>query len=114
MNRLAISQAAAALLKALIARSGAARDRILLIDSKPVDWWSLTLAGERQFDRAPVSPPHSDAIANSMCAGLEDARRLPPECDCRGYRRRRYAVFVSRRLDQSQNRGADRRERLAQ
>ena len=73
MKRMVISQAASALLRALIARSGAPRDRILLIDVQSVDWRSLTMSGERHSIELRVSTPHSDAIAQRMCAGLEDA-----------------------------------------
>jgi hypothetical protein len=73
MIRMAISQSASALLRALIARSGAPRDRILLIDVQSVDWRSLTFTGERHSIELRISPPHSDAIVQRMCAGLEDA-----------------------------------------
>jgi hypothetical protein len=73
MNRIAISQAASALLRALIARSGAPRNRILLIDVQSVDWRSLTFTGERHSIELRVSAPHSDVVAERMCAGLEDA-----------------------------------------
>jgi hypothetical protein len=78
MNRIAMSQAASALLRALVARSGAARDRILLINVKSVEWCSLTFSGERHSIELRVSPPNSDAIANRMCAGLEDAEFCIP------------------------------------
>jgi hypothetical protein len=67
-----MSQAASALLRALIARSGAPRDRILLIDVRSVDWRSLTFTGERHWIELRVSAPHSAAIVERMCAGLED------------------------------------------
>jgi hypothetical protein len=68
-----MSQAASALLRALIARSGAPRDRILLIDVQSADWRSLTFTGERHSIELRCSPPHSDAIVERMCLGLEDA-----------------------------------------
>lgn len=73
MNRIAMSQAASALLRALIARSGAPRDRILLIDVESVDWRSLTFTGERHSIELRVSAPNSETIVERMCAGLEDA-----------------------------------------
>lgn len=73
MNRMAMSQAASALLRALIARSGAPRDRILLTDVQSVDWRSLTFTGERHSIELRVSAPHSEAVVERMCAGLEDA-----------------------------------------
>ncbi|MGN6848618.1 MAG: hypothetical protein ACTHJK_03930 [Sphingomicrobium sp.] len=73
MIRIAMSTAAAALLRALIARSGATRDRILLTDAKSVDWRSLTLNGERHVIDLRVSGPDSSEVVERMCAGLEDA-----------------------------------------
>jgi hypothetical protein len=74
MMKMAMSQAASALLRALIARSGAPRDRILLIDVQSVDWRSLTFTGERHSFDLRVSAPHSQAIVERMCSGLEDAQ----------------------------------------
>lgn len=73
MNRIAMSSAAAALLRALIARAGVPRDRILLTDVHSVDWRSLTFAGERHLIELRVRAPDSRAIAERMCAGLEEA-----------------------------------------
>jgi len=73
MNRIAMSQAASALLRAMIARSGVPRDRILLIDVQSVDWQSLTFTGERHSIELRVSAPHSETIVKRMCADLEDA-----------------------------------------
>jgi hypothetical protein len=78
MMKMAMSQAASALLRALIARSGAPRDRILLIDVQSVDWRSLTFTGERHSIDLRVSPPHSQAIIDRMCSGLEDAEFTIP------------------------------------
>ena len=78
MIKLTMSQAASALLRALIARSGAPRDRILLIDVQSVDWRSLTFTGERHSIELRVSPPHSQAIVERMCSGLEDAEFTIP------------------------------------
>lgn len=73
MNRMAMSAAASAVLRALIARSGAPRDRILLSDVRSVDWQSLTLTGERHEFMLRVPRSGSRAIVERMCAGLEDA-----------------------------------------
>lgn len=73
MLKIAMSSAASNLLRALIARAGVPRDRILLTDVRSTDWQSLTLTGERHVLELRVSPPHSDAIAKRMCVGLEDA-----------------------------------------
>jgi len=47
MNRIAMSSAAAALLRALTERAHVARDRTLLTDAESVDWRSLTFTDER-------------------------------------------------------------------
>ena len=73
MNRIAMSAAAASLLRALIARGGAPRDRILLTDAESVDWQSLTLTGERHVIRLRIPGPDSRQIAERICNGLEDA-----------------------------------------
>jgi hypothetical protein len=73
MIKIAMSQAASALLRALIARSGAPRDRILLIDVQSVDWRSLTFTGERHSIELRIAAPLSVAIAERMCSGLADA-----------------------------------------
>jgi hypothetical protein len=73
MLKIAISSAASNLLRALIARAGVPRDRILLTDIQSTDWQSLTLTGERHQFELRVSAPHSDRIVDRMCAGLEDA-----------------------------------------
>lgn len=73
MLNLAMSQAATGLLRALIARSGVSRDRILLSSWQSVDWQSLTFVGERHSIALRVAGPHSDAAARRVTAGLEDA-----------------------------------------
>ena len=73
MNRIPMSGAAAALLRALIARGGVSRDRILLSDAESVDWRSLTFTGDRHQLQLQIPAPDSHAIMERMCAGLEDA-----------------------------------------
>jgi hypothetical protein len=73
MLKIAMSNAASNLLRALIARAGVPRDRILLTDVQSTDWQSLTLTGERHQFELRVSAPHSEAVADRMCSGLEDA-----------------------------------------
>ena len=73
MNRIPMSSAASAVLRALIARAGVARDRILLSDAYSVDWRSLTFNGERHQLELRVPGPDSRMIVERMCAGLEDA-----------------------------------------
>jgi glycine cleavage system regulatory protein len=73
MMRMAISPAAAALLRALIARACADRDRILLTDVHSTDWQSLTFTGERHQIALRVIGRDSIEIVERMCAGLSDA-----------------------------------------
>ena len=73
MNRIAMSSAAAGLLRALIARAGLPRDRILLTDLHSTDWQSLTLIGERHRLKLRVIGTDADAAINRICCGLEDA-----------------------------------------
>ena len=73
MNRLPMSAAAAALLRALIARAGIPRDRILLTDVRSTDWQSLTLVGERHQLHLRIAGENSFGAAQRMCADLEDA-----------------------------------------
>jgi hypothetical protein len=73
MNRIAMSPAAAGLLRALIARSGATRDRILLSELQTNDWRSLTFTGERHQLHLRIPGPGSRDFAASMCSGLGDA-----------------------------------------
>jgi len=73
MNRIAMSSAAAALLRALTERAHVARDRILLTDAESVDWRSLTFTGERHVIQLRIPGPDSKSIMERMCAGLEDA-----------------------------------------
>ena len=73
MNRIAMSAAASALLRALVARSGVSRDRILLTDVRSTDWQSLTFVGERHQFELRVTGPESLEIARRICSGLEDA-----------------------------------------
>jgi hypothetical protein len=73
MNRILLSNAAAALLRALIGRAGVPRDRILLTDAEVIDWQSLTFTGERHQLQLRVLGPNSRLIVERMCDGLEDA-----------------------------------------
>lgn len=73
MNRLQMSKAAAGLLRALLARAGADRDRILLTDIRSTDWQSLTFVGERHQMRFSLRGPGSDDLLKRLTDGLEDA-----------------------------------------
>lgn len=78
MMKLAMSHAATGLLRALIGRSGAPRDRILLTSWQSTDWQSLTFVGERHVIALRIAGPHSDAIARQMTLVLEDADFVIP------------------------------------
>jgi hypothetical protein len=72
MNRIAMSAAASALLRALIARAAVPRDRILLTELRSTDWQSLTFAGERHEIGLRVPGPDSGDVADRLCRGLEE------------------------------------------
>ena len=67
-----MSSAAAALLRALTARSGVEKNRILLTDVRSTDWQSLTFAGERHRLSLRISGADSGTIAQRMCVGLDE------------------------------------------
>jgi hypothetical protein len=73
MNRIPMSATASALLRALVARAGVSRDRILLIDVRSVDWQSLTFIGERHHFELRVAGPDSTQVVSRLCDGIEDA-----------------------------------------
>ena len=73
MNRIPMSAAASSLLRALVARAGVPRDRILLSEASSVDWQSLTFTGERHQIELRVPRPNSGEVIDRMCRGLEDA-----------------------------------------
>ena len=73
MNRIDMSSAASGLLRALIARAGVPRDRILLTDVRSTDWQSLTFVGERHEFSLRIPGRDSPSVVEQMCAGLEDA-----------------------------------------
>jgi hypothetical protein len=71
MNRIAMSAAASALLRALIARA-AVPNRILLTELRSTDWQSLTFAGERHEIGLRVPGSDSGDVADRLCRGLEE------------------------------------------
>jgi hypothetical protein len=73
MMKLAMSAAAAGLLRALLGRAGVDRHRILLTDFRSVDWNSLTFAGERHEISLRIPAPAAAAVARLIADGLEDA-----------------------------------------
>lgn len=66
MNRMAMSSTASALLRALIARGGVPRDRILLSDVQTIDWQSLTFVGERHQFHLRVTGSDSSAVVERL------------------------------------------------
>lgn len=73
MMKLALSPAAAGLLRALIARAGIDRDRILLTEFRSTDWQSLTFIGERHEMELRLPGPDADLMARRLTDGLADA-----------------------------------------
>lgn len=73
MTRMPMSAAAAGLLRLLLARVGADRDRILLTELSSVDWQSLTFTGERHQIHFRIAGPHADRLAERFTEGLADA-----------------------------------------
>lgn len=73
MMKLAMSTAAAGLLRALLARAGVDRNRILLSDFRSIDWNSLTFAGERHEITLRIPGPNASTVVALLIEGLEDA-----------------------------------------
>lgn len=78
MNRMLMSSAAAALLRALLARAGEPRGRILLTEIRSVDWQSLTMVGERHELGLRIPGPLAAEVAARLCDGLSDAQFAIP------------------------------------
>ena len=78
MMKLALSSAAAGLLRALIARAGIDRDRILLTEFRSIDWQSLTFVGERHEMELRVPGPDADLLAARLTDGLAEAEFSVP------------------------------------
>ena len=72
MSAPVLSPAAAALLRALIARSGAARSEVLLTEVRSVDWRSLTFDGERHHIALRFVGPGAAGESERMLDGIED------------------------------------------
>jgi hypothetical protein len=73
MMRMAMSPAAAGLLRALLRRTGVERDRILLTEFRSTDWQSLTFIGEQHRIRLRIPAPDASATAVRLVNGLGDA-----------------------------------------
>jgi hypothetical protein len=68
-----MSRAAAALLRALIARTGVDGDRILLSEADSTDWQSLTFTGEQHRLLLHLVGPDAELACRRLTDGLEDA-----------------------------------------
>ena len=73
MMKLAMSAAAAGLLRALLGRTGVDRNRILLSDFRSTDWDSLTFAGERHLITLRVPGPGAAGVVSLLAEGLGEA-----------------------------------------
>ena len=72
MNRLPMSKAGAALLRALLSRARVEPDRILLTEYRSTDWQSLTFIGERHEMRFRIPGPDARKTYEAMTGGLAD------------------------------------------
>jgi hypothetical protein len=70
--RLAMSPAAAGLLRCLLRRAGIDRDRILLTEFRSNDWQSLTFIGEQHRIRLRIPAPNASEVVASLVNGLGD------------------------------------------
>ena len=73
MMKLALSTAAAGLLRALLARAGIDRDRILLTEFRSTDWQSLTFVGDRHQMELRIPAPDAVLLSERITSGLRDA-----------------------------------------
>jgi hypothetical protein len=78
MMKLAMSPAAAGLLRALLQRGGVDRDRILLSQFRSFDWRSLTFSGERHRIDLRIPGPGAAAIADLLTRDLAEAEFAIP------------------------------------
>ena len=73
MMKLALSAAAAGLLRGLISRAGIDRDRILLTKFRSVDWQTLTFIGERHEMELRLPGPNARQLMSKLADGLAEA-----------------------------------------
>jgi hypothetical protein len=73
-----LSIAASGLLRAILARTGVDRDRILICGWTSVDWQSLTFVGERHEAMFRVTGPGADRLVAMIVNGIEDAEFAIP------------------------------------
>jgi hypothetical protein len=78
MSNPVLSRAAAGLLRAMVARSGAPRNEILLTDVRSVEWHSLTFDGERHEIAMRLIGPDSPRHAALMLSGIEEHEFVIP------------------------------------
>jgi hypothetical protein len=78
MMKLAMSPAAAGLLRALLARTGIEKNRILLTEFRSSDWHSLTFAGERHRIDLRIPGPGAGLVAALLTRDLEEAEFAIP------------------------------------
>lgn len=78
MMKMAMSQAAMGLFRALLGRAGVPRDRILLSEWRSVDWQSLTFVGERHCIALRITGPDSDCVTRRLTSGLDEAEFAIP------------------------------------
>lgn len=79
MNRLPMSKAGAALLRALLSRALPDQDRILLTEYRSTDWQSLTFVGERHELRFRVPGPDAEGIVRRMTGDLSEVEFVIPK-----------------------------------
>ena len=72
MMKFPISQAGAALLRAVLTRAGATREAIRLVGYKATDWQSLTFDGERHELELRVPGPDGEVVARRLIDGLDE------------------------------------------
>lgn len=78
MMKLAMSPAAAGLLRALLNRAGVDRNRILLTEFRSLDWRSLTFAGERHRIDLWIPGPGAGRLAELLTRDLTNAEFAIP------------------------------------
>ena len=78
MMRLAMSPAAAGLLRSILGRAGLDRGRILLTEFRSTDWQSLTFIGEQHQIRLRIPAPDAAEIASRLVNGIECDEFLVP------------------------------------
>ena len=78
MTKLNLSPAAAALLRALLARAGVGRHRIFLTQFRSIDWQSLTFVGERHEMELRIPAPNAQSLVERLIYGVSDTEFAIP------------------------------------